>query len=184
MQSKKATLDDIIKTTILVEKHALNNLPIIGLTEPYLSYFYTDNYRTQVKGLFLNSKETKNRNNDIIYVSIDKLGNIIGYVSGGFSLDNDDYDGEIYIIFTLTEDTDFKIRNLLFANIVDDLRKIGCKNFHVEITKDDLNKDFYIDKGAKLITEITNMTKPPYTTLDYGWTDIEEITDDKKKNWL
>ncbi|MER3329235.1 MAG: hypothetical protein RIF34_06610 [Candidatus Kapaibacterium sp.] len=139
----------------------LNGLPIIGLTEPYLSYFYTDNYRTQVKGLFLNINETKNRHNDIIYVATDNLENIVGYVSGGFSLDNEDYDGEIYTIFTLNEDKNFEIRNLLFKNIVDDLRKINCKSIHVEISLDDLNKDFYLDKGAKFITEITNMTKPP-----------------------
>lgn len=175
MQIRKATLDDIIATTKLVEKHALKNLPIIGLTEPYQSYFYTDNYRTQVKGLFLNGNETKNRNNDIIYVATDTLENIVGYVSGGFSLDNEDYDGEIYTIFTLTSDKDFEIRTLLFKNIVDDLKKMNCKSIHVEITTDDLNKDFYIDQGAKFITEITNMTKPPYTTLDYGWDDIKAI---------
>ncbi len=175
MQIRKATFEDVLATTKLVEKHALNNLPIIGLTEPYQSYFYTDKYRTQVKGLFLNGNETKNRNNDIIYVATDTLENIVGYVSGGFSLDNDDYDGEIYTVFALTTDKDFEVRNLLFKNIVDDLRKMNCKSIHVEITADDLNKDFYIDKGAKFITEITNMTKPPYTTLDFGWTDIEEI---------
>ena len=175
MQLRKATLDDILTTTKLVEKHALNSLPIIGLTEPYLSYFYNDNYRTQVKGLFLNGKETSNRNNDTINVATDDLGNIVGYVSGGFSLDNDDYDGEIYTIFTLVDDEDFELRNQLFKSIVIDLIKVNCKSIHVEITKDDLNKDFYIDKGAKFITEITNMTKLPYTTIDYGWTDIEKI---------
>ena len=175
MQIKKATLDDILTTTKLVERQVLNSLPIVGLTEPYLSYFYTDNYRTQVKGLFLNTKETTNRNNDIIYIATDDLENIVGYVSGGFSLDNDDYDGEIYAIFTLVDDKDFEIRNLLFKSIVSDLRKINCKSIHVEVTTDDLNKDFYIDKGAKFITEITNMTKPPYITIDYGWNDIAEI---------
>ena len=175
MQTRKATLDDIIATTKLVEKHDLNNLPIVGLSEPYRSYFYTDNYRTQVKGLFLNGNETKNRNNDIIYVATDTLEKIVGYASGGFSLDNDDYDGEIYTIFALTSDKDFEIRNLLFKKIIVDLTKMNFGSLHVEITADDLNKDFYIDKGAKFITEITNMTKPPYKTLDFGWTDIEYI---------
>lgn len=169
MESKKATLDDILAMTKLVEKHASNNLPIVGLTEPYLSYFYTDNYRSQVKGLFLNSNEIKNRHNDIIYVAIDTFEKIIGYVSGGFSLDNDDYEGEIYTLFVLTEDKNFELRNLLFKNIIDEFRKINYKSFHVEITTDDQNKDFYIDKGAIFITEITNMTKPPYKTIDYGW---------------
>lgn len=173
MQTKKATFNEIITTTKLVEKHVLNDLPIVGLTEPYLSYFYTDNYRKQVKGLFLNGNETKNRNNDIIYVATDTFGKIVGYASGGFSLDNDDYDGEIYTIFALTSDKDLEIRNLLFENLIEDLIKMNCRSLHVEITADDLNKGFYIDKGAKFITEITNMTKPPYKTLDYGWTKIE-----------
>ena len=175
MQIRKATFDEIITTTKLVEKYALNNLPIVGLTEPYLGYFYSDNYRNQVKGLFLNGIETKNRNNDIIYVATDTLGKIVGYASGGFSLDNDDYDGEIYTIFALTTDTDYEIRNLLFNNLIDDLTKMNCRSLHVEITANDMNKDFYIDKGANFITEITNMTKPPYKTLDYGWTEIEDI---------
>lgn len=175
MQIRKATLDDILTTTKLVEKLALNNLSIIGLTEPYLSYFYTDNYRTQVKGLFLNAKETTNRNNDIIYVATDNLENIVGYISGGYSLDNDDFDGEIYTLFTLTDDNDFRIRNLLFKTIMVELKNVDCKSIHVEITADDTNKDFYIDKGATFITEISNMTKPPYTTFDFGWTDINKI---------
>ena len=175
MQTRKATLDDIIKTTKLVEKHALKNLPILGLTEPYLSYFYTDNYRNQVKGIFLNGNETKNRDNDIIFIVVDTSGDIVGYVSGGSSLDNYDYDGEIYTIFVLTEDKDFEIRNLLFKTIVDELRKIECNSFHVEITIDDPNKDFYIYKGAKFITEIKNMTNPPYTSIDYGWSDINAL---------
>ena len=175
MQIKKATFDEIIATTKLVEKHALNNLPIVGLTEPYRSYFYTENYRTQVKGLFLNGNETKNRNNDIIFVATNALGNIVGYASGGFSLDNDDYDGEIYTIFALTSDKDFEVRNLLFKKVIEDLIKMNCRSLHVEITADDLNKDFYIDKGATFITEITNMTMPSYKSLDYGWTDIENI---------
>lgn len=175
MQIRKATWDDVVTTAKLVEKNALNNLPIVGLTEPYLSYFYTENYRNQVKGLFLNSNETKSRNNDIICVATDALGKIVGYASGGFSLDNDDYDGEIYSIFALTSDKDFEIRNLLFNNLIEDLTKVNCRSLHVEITADDLNKDFYIDKGAKFITEITNMTKPPYKTLDYGWTEIDDI---------
>ena len=175
MQIKKATLDDILTTTKLVEKHALNNLSIIGLTEPYLSYFYTDNYRTQVKGLFLNAKGTTNRNNDIIYVATDNLENIVGYISGGYSLDNDDFDGEIYTFFTLTDDKDFHIRNLLFKTIVAELKNVDCKSIHVEITADDTNKDFYIDQGAIFITEISNMTEPPYTTFDFGWTDINKI---------
>ena len=175
MQLRKATLDDILTTTKLVERQVFNSLPIIGLTEPYLSYFHTDNYRTQVKGLFLNAKETTNRNNDIIYVATDDLDNILGYVSGGYSLDNDEYDGEIYTIFTLVDDKNLEIRNLLFKSIVTDIIKTNCKSIHVEITADDLNKDFYINKGAKFITEITNMTKPPYTTIDLGWTEIEEI---------
>lgn len=175
MQTRKATFDDIMTTTKLVEKHALKNLPIIGLTEPYLSYFYTENYGNQVKGLFLNGNETKNRNNDINFIVTNTSGDIVGYVSGGFSLDNYDFDGEIYTIFVLTEDKDLEIRNLLFKTIVDELKKIECNNFHVELTMDDPNKDFYISKGAEFITEIKNMTKPPYTTLDYGWTDINTI---------
>lgn len=175
MKIRKATVDDILTTSKLVEKHALNNLPVIGLTEPYLSYFYTDNYRTQVKGLFLNAKETTNRNNDIIYVATDNLDKIVGYVSGGYSLDNDDYDGEIYTLFSLAEDNNSEIRNLLLKNIVAGLVNIDCKSIHVEITANDINMDYYVDKGAKFITEITNMTKPPYTTFDFGWTDIKEI---------
>ena len=52
---------------------------------------------------------------------------------------------------------------------------MNCRSLHVEITANDMNKDFYIVKGANFITEITNMTKPPYKTLDYGWTEIEDI---------
>lgn len=175
MQIIKATVDDILETIKLVEKYALNSLPIVGLTEPYLSYFYTNNYRTQVKGLFLNTKETTNRNRDIIYIATDDLENIVGYVSGGFSLDNEDYDGEIYTLFTFVSDKEFRLRDLLFKSIVSDLKNTDCKSIHVEITTDDLNKDFYIDKGAEFITEINNMTKPPYKSFDYGWTNIKEI---------
>jgi hypothetical protein len=175
MQIRKATLDDILATTRLVEKKVSDNLPIVGLTEPYLSYFYTNNYKTQVKGLFLNANETANRNSDIIFIVTDDTDNIIGYTSGGFSLDNCDYDGEVYTLFTFVDDNDFRLRQLLFQSIVSELKNIDCKSIHVEITADDLNKDFYIDNGAKFITGITNMTKPSYKTLDFGWTDIEEI---------
>ena len=175
MQIRKATLDDILTTSRLVEKNASDNLPIIGLTEPYLSYFFTDNYRTQAKGLFLNAKETANRVNDITFVVTDVTNNIIGYTSGGSSLDNYDYDGEIYTIFTLVDDNDCRIRQLLFQSLVSELKNTDCKSIHVEITTDDLNKNFYIDNGAKFITEIINMINPPYKTLDLGWTDIEEI---------
>ncbi len=77
MQLRKATLDDILTMTKLVERQVLNNLPIVGLTEPYLSYFYTDNYRTQAKGLFLNAKESTTRNDDIIYIATDETENAV-----------------------------------------------------------------------------------------------------------
>ena len=93
-------------------------------------------------------------------------------MSGGLSLDNEDYDGEIYTLFTTETDTDLRIRNKLFTAIIYHLKYIDCKSVHVEITTNDLNKDFYIDNGAEFITAIENMKNPPYTTLDFGWTDI------------
>ena len=170
-----ATSHDVFTIIETVKNYAKEKKIIFGLTEPYLSYFLSDNFKTQVNEIFLNPKDAIQREDDIILIAKNDIGKIVGYISGGYSLDNDDYDGEVYLLFTFLEDKDQRIRDSLFYAFLAEIKKLNCKSVHVEITKNDLNISFYLDKEAEFITEITNMTKPPYKTNDYGWSDIHSI---------
>jgi len=169
---QKATLYDILTTADKVEAYVSSKKAITGLTEPYLSYFYSSEKKNSLKERFVNLKEVIDLEDEFFYIAISD-GQIVGFACGGPTIDNYDFDSEIYLLFTFIEDLNFQVRDLLFDKLVESFKILNSKNMHVEIAKDDLNKSFYIRKGGQFITEITNMTRPPYTTIDFGWTDIK-----------
>ena len=172
---RQAMLEDEIVIIDIVRQYWRDNKNEFGISEQFFGRYSNEDQLEKFREYYTDTKFEAQRKNDRTFIACDNKQKMIGFIQGGLSLDNEDYDCEIYSLFILVDDKLDKIRQSLFDELIIEFKKQGFKNVHVEIRTNDVNRDFYFRQQAKFVTSINNMTDPPFQTEDYGWNDIEAI---------
>ncbi|SRX76511.1 hypothetical protein AEQU3_03511 [Aequorivita antarctica] len=112
---------------------------------------------------------------EINLLAFDNNNKKIGSIYGGISIDQDNYDGEIYSLNCTEYDKKDLIKTELFSRIIEEFKNSDIKSVCVEFNKDAEIKAFYLKKEPEFIEEITNYEYTKRISEVYGWKDIAEI---------
>ena len=115
------------------------------------------------------------RKSEINLLAFDNKNKKIGSIYGGISIDQDNYDGEIYSLNCAENDKADSIKTELFNKIIDEFKNSEFISVCVEFYKDAEIKSFYLNKEPEFIEEITNYGNTKRTSEVYGWKNIAEI---------
>ena len=118
---------------------------------------------------------TEMRKCEIYLLAFDNKNKKIGSICGGLSIDQDNYDGEIYFLNCTENDKSDSIKTELFNEIIEEFKKSDMKSVCVEFYKDAGIKSFYLKKESEFIEEITNYGYIKRISEVYGWKNIMEI---------
>jgi ribosomal protein S18 acetylase RimI-like enzyme len=156
-----------------------------------ISRVYVDSWRTTYRGLVpddyldeLSYKDAEKRWNDFlnnenepfIYVAINDTGKIIGFASGK-SIDEKNYDGELYSLYLLQECRGLGVGRQLISAIVMQFKDKGIYSMMVWVMNQ--NKSglgFYERMGGKEYNYRTStFGETVVRDVAYGWKDILEL---------
>jgi Mor family transcriptional regulator len=118
---------------------------------------------------------TEMRKCEITLLAFDNKNKKIGAIYGGLSIDQDNYDGEIYSLNCEENDKTDSIKTELFNKIIEEFKISDFKSVCVEFYKDAGIKSFYLKKEPEFIEEIINYEKTKRISEVYGWKNITEI---------
>ncbi|WP_452221937.1 hypothetical protein [Lacinutrix salivirga] len=118
---------------------------------------------------------TEMRKSEINLLALDNKNKKIGAIYGGISIDQDNYDGEIYSLNCAKNDKTDYIKTELFNRIIEEFKNDGIKSVCVEFYKNAEIKDFYLKKEPEFIEEITNYGNTKRISEVYCWKNIAEI---------
>ena len=118
---------------------------------------------------------TEMRKCEINLLAFDNKNKKIGSIYGGISIDQDNYDGEIYSLNCTENDKTDLLKTELFNKIIEEFKKTGIKSVCVEFYKNAEIKDFYLKNEPEFIEEITNYGYVKRISEVYGWKNIAEI---------
>jgi len=141
--------------------------------EDYLSNMsYEESERSWVSRL----SETE-REKTWVYVAVDAVGRLVGFVSGGMGRDEDPvYKSELYAIYILQAYQGQGIGRLLALALVEKLVQMGFDSMLLWVFADNPARRFYEAMGGQLVK--TSQFELSGATIDevaYGWLDIRTL---------
>ena len=141
--------------------------------EDYLSNMsYEESERIWVSRL----SETE-REKTWVYVAVDAVGRLVGFVSGGMGRDEDPvYKSELYAIYILQAYQGQGIGRLLALALVEKLVQMGFDSMLLWVFADNPARRFYEAMGGQLVK--TNQFELSGVTIEevaYGWLDIRTL---------
>ena len=156
-----------------------------------VSRVYVDSWRNTYRGLVPNDyldtlsyeeAEKKwidflnNENEPFIYIAINDAGKVIGFASGK-SIDEENFDGELYSLYLLQESRGLGIGRQLVSAIAKHFKEKGIYSMMVWVMKQ--NKSglgFYERMGGKVYIHRTSMFGGIIVEdAAYGWKDISAL---------
>ena len=115
------------------------------------------------------------RKSEIYLNAYDSNNRKIGSISGGFAIDQLEFDGEIYNLNADSSDKTDLIKTELFNELISEFKKSDFKSVCVEFYKDSDIKSFYLKKEPEFVEEIINYEQTKRISEVYGWKNIAEI---------
>ena len=112
-----------------------------------------------------------------VYVAVDAVGRLVGFVSGGMGRDEDPvYKSELYAIYILQAYQGQGIGRLLALALVEKLVQMGFDSMLLWVFADNPARRFYEAMGGQLVK--TSQFELSGATIDevaYGWLDIRTL---------
>lgn len=113
-----------------------------------------------------------------MYVAIDDLERIVGFVSGGKpqQADESEYNGELYAIYLLKEYQGRGLGHMLVQQLVESMVQAGMDTMFLWVLKDNSARRFYESLGGQLIrTQPITIGGAVLEEVAYGWKDIRTL---------
>lgn len=156
-----------------------------------VSRVYVDSWRTTYRGLVpddylkeLSYEEAEkrwidfsdNENEPFIYVAINDEGKIIGFASGK-SIDEKNFDGELYSLYLLQECRGLGVGRQLVSAIAKHFKEKGIYSMMVWVMKQNKSGLGFYERigGKEYIHRISTFGGTKVEDVAYGWQDISVI---------
>ncbi|UNJ81329.1 GNAT family N-acetyltransferase (plasmid) [Bacillus sp. CMF21] len=156
-----------------------------------VSRVYVDSWRTTYRGLVpddylkeLSYEEAEkrwidfsdNENEPFIYVAINDEGKIIGFASGK-SIDEKNFDGELYSLYLLQECRGLGVGRQLVSAIAKHFKEKGIYSMMVWVMKQNKSGLGFYERmgGIEYIHRISTFGGTKVEDVAYGWKDISVI---------
>lgn len=115
---------------------------------------------------------------DVVLLIVEKDNKIIGFISGGKPQESvEDYDGELYATYLLSEVQGQGIGRKLVQAFAEEMQRRGFKNLVLWVLADNTHsKGFYEHLGGTIVTEGEyRLRSKILKKLAYGWSDINTL---------
>ena len=113
-----------------------------------------------------------------LYVAVDELECVVGFVSGGKpqQADRSKYRGELYAIYLLKEYQGCGLGHMLVRQLVESMVQAGMDTMFLWVLKDNSARRFYESLGGQLIrTQPITIGGAVLEEVAYGWKDIRTL---------
>lgn len=158
-----------------------------------IAIVHVDSWRSTYKGLIADSylarlsvdKRIENwkwtfnnlHQNEIIYVALNDMDQIIGFSNGGKSRHTEyPYEAELYAIYLLQEYQGQGVGKLLLRSVVESLMRSGYTSMMVWVLDDNPAIQFYKAFGATQIGEKEiSIGEDKYLELAYAWKSMDNL---------
>lgn len=139
---------------------------------------YLNNLSVKKRTLTWEKQLEEGNTSSKVFVAVNELGNIVGFVSGGPNrLESMPYDSEIYAIYLLEEYQRRGIGERLISSITSFLTDQGYKSTYLWALEDNRYRSFYEKLGGiPSGREEIEIGSAKLQEIAYGWNDLKRIS--------
>jgi len=154
-----------------------------------IAFVHIDSWRTTYRNIvsedFLDSLNVQTRTNywhsvlttksENVFVA-ERDGKIVGFATGGYSRDKNDFDSELYAIYVLQQHQQQNIGSLLLTALAAYLQLCGHRSLYVWVLADNNATTFYERLGGELFDEKEiEICGQRLSEIAYGWSALSAL---------